>query len=1027
MRIGVVGICILLALGAWATPAVADGDIVVTGMVVDEGRRPQQGAHVEIRHGDVLRRGETDAAGRYRVSLPWPDGTPTGPIAVLARSADEDAALGGWKKVDVDTRRPGPQRAPIVALTHLHLDTLTLRGPDGPMEGVELMLSTGGSYGRRALMPLRSGPGGQVSLRMPKGAYTLVVTDPRWASAERDVNLPRPRERTPTSGVDPQVLQLVPTRSVRVRVLDEESGAPLEGASVRRVTRGRGFEGLPLSAPVVQTDAGGEAVLLRLPVGASVSIGAWTSKPRSSAKLEVAPDQGEVELRLPRAPTYTARWPLADNAHRPPEGAELIFRPNRYEAEDDRSARVEQGHVVLEEYKDTSDYAFAVYEERTAARLRYELVNNEIGEATVMHSLPASFIPAATVRVRLVDEHGAPVAGLRVEVDGWVMIRDAQGRLTRTSMPRGDATDDAGEVAWEGVFFGPCRLKLLRGAGQTLDRVLGEINPRPGSARTYEYVIPTPRTVALHVRLDGTPGLRADLDVYCGGHLDSYEADPAMGIIRFAYRPKQDGTSPSLTVNAGGYVSWSGSIDPAQKGPLRFDVDLRTSLTLSVALVPEPSEWVDGDVIQVQRLDRAKDRWVRQGDCGYARWSCFAIAEVKAKGLACWRLLTGLKAGTYRLVHVPTGVAASSFTIDNSKPIWVTRYVLPTARTVRGRFVTKARIPWSEAWIDDIDAAPGLRWDSEDDERREFRGRGGVKDDGSFEISIAAGADVRLRLSHPLLQPCVFAAPADLDKPLEVLVTPKVILEIPCACRRDKLPEGVTAGAGPFRFSDFLYSDGVLPPSWDRLGLSLEQSAEDAPRVWQAGEDESGRTTWTLLLRTYDAKTQTIRVGLAQGGRHTFFVDFDDRAPFVIRDLRVPAEGLAMGPVPPPRGSRVQVAVRPSARNDVRSVTVYAWPVDDDGPAWHRHTTRIGKRIARGPSHEGRLKPGPVTTLYGLRRGTYRVRVTVQRAHGALDGAPDHVERTLRVDGNKDVPFTADFRTPAEIARAKKRKAGARR
>ena len=47
------------------------------------------------------------------------------------------------------------------------------------------------------------------------------------------------------------------------------------------------------------------------------------------------------------------------------------------------------------------------------------------------------------------------------------------------------------------------------------------------------------------------------------------------------------------------------------------------------------------------------------------------------------------------------------------------------------------------------------------------------------------------------------------------------------------------------------------------------------------------------------------------------------------------------------------------------------------------------------------------------------MRVHLRREHGALDGAPEHIETTVTVDGTSDTTMTADFRTPAERARAK--------
>ena len=971
----------LLAL-AVASATARESELRVTGIVVDEHRIAQPGVEVTAFLRGEERVVTTAADGRFDVRFAARDDGTEPWASVHARADGADGEVGASASVYADGAQPA-----LVVLRPLTAATFTVRLAGEPAPGVALQWRTGSKYSRVLLKTFVSDAAGNVVVRGPSGTYSLLVSDARYAAEERPFSLPR-EDPPEARAYDPWRVDLDPARTLRVRVTDAASGAPVEGARVwRQGTRGSGYD----DPAFVRTDPRGEVVLGRLPTG-RIGIGAFVESPRATGSAEVTVGQTpEVEIRVTREQTHTVRWPIDSTGVALAEGTDVVFRMQAYRKQPDRPARIEDGHVVLREYPEASDYGYAVADERHAALLRYEL--QQQGGSSVPRSLLGTFLTAKPVVLRLLDARGEPVAGQPVLMEGWFLLRDAQGRLTRQHV-HGDTTDAEGRIAWDGMFWEPARVKLLPGPASAAERPLGVLDAGSG-AEEHVFRLGERRSVELHVTLDGVPGLRSDLSIHCDGTVSGYAADGRTGRVEFPVSLGAQDRAVPLSVSAGGFTTWSTALDGSslpEGESLRFDVPLRTVVTLAVVLDPKPDGYVPGEDVQLHGWDESRARWTLESyrsDAGHG--AVLLRLELEEQGIECWHAFPGLAAGRYRLVHAPTGSTTGPFEVSATPAVQTVRFAIPRTRRVTGRLAGAEGISPSDALLEHTSAAAGLDWDTGTAEPAlESRQVGHVNADGTFEVTIPAVATT-IRVRHPLLRTAEFTLPADAVAPVVVSVQKRIVLEIPYV-----VAEGPASSVGD---TSSPYDFHSMTP---RARMEEEQRARawDGPPFVRIRREADGRVTWPLLQRIRPEGESTLLVGFDEPGTHTLLLEVADRVPVLLPEVKVPAERSRIAPVGVPRGSSVEVAVRAPSRNPLGSARAHVVGT----PKGELPETR------RDASADG----GQVLLLAGLPAGTYRLHVDLAWKHRGLEDAPESVEQVVVVDGVTDRKVEIDARPARE-------------
>ncbi|MHC4469538.1 MAG: hypothetical protein ACYS99_01115 [Planctomycetota bacterium] len=707
------------ALEAGAAPAVRPGRVVLRGRIVDRRRRPVAGARICVRaRNGAESRAVSIRTGEYTVRAgPRPDADS---IELSVHATHEKGTAA--RRVTISPGRPGPVILPALVLGPAHRAVIRVTHGDRPVAGVPVR-ALFRIYGNRGLLGREtSDEEGLCRFSgLPEGKLQFVATTERTGRGLVKVELPR-EETAPIE------LTLPEPRPLRIRVLDGDHGRPVAGVTFE-VFDDAGFIRDPYLPPVEipPTDADGRTKVDGIGIDRYLEVRAW--REGYPPAWAAGPPSGDSEwvIRLP--PTRTVTWLVVPGlAPVPPDGAEI-----RLETSDGMHFhwQPKRGHMegnVLTVPKCQKGYVavYGVAPDGSIADLDYDIETD--GGATI------SFRPPRTVRVRLRDHLGRPLAGRQLYLDTDGASLNAGWRWT----------DEEGVALWENVHanFSKVEFESLVLAELDLAKEDGD----------FDITLPEAREVVFRLTVAGKRALpeRYKLSIDGETRRTGLEEDAGGGELRYALHPPEGSGGVPYRLSAEGYHTHWGRISLEGEDPIRIDLDLVPVSVLSALVLPAKEGpfgmWFG---IQLQHFDPEEGAWA------YARGGQIGSWDTDEEG---YIHAADLEAGRYRFVHSESRIASpivdleagerKRTSLDLSDIIEVSgRVVVP-----EGRRFHDVRV---EVEGEPVDTSP---WDD---------GKPGRPVDyktGRFEISVPGGRKLLLRATHPLLacpEPALILAPRD--------------------------------------------------------------------------------------------------------------------------------------------------------------------------------------------------------------------------------------------------------------------------
>lgn len=991
-----VGIAVLLlAIGARMAKAESP---VIEGVVVDERRRPVADATVTARFGTTEVHATSDATGRFRVPLPEGTHPPTG-CAIVARITMDDRPRVAVAHAHIPAA-PHAWPEPLLRLADEDPFTIACTVDGAPAAGVRGVLCWDRWSTATPMLTASTDAEGHLHVRLPRGQYKFVVTDPRYAGTIHSVITPI-SAREDLRGFEQPPLAFKRPRDVRVRVVDLETGAPIEDAYVVAGQARERFQELVPGSPRLRTDAEGVATLTRIPRGMRVGIWAGRQDNTTAGRVEIDAEATEAEVRLTKRATHTIRWPRPRDARTPPVGAAVRFRADVHETTGvDLPLRMTDDAMVLDSYPDDSEFGYAVYEERLAAHLTYDLVHrhdaNDLdpdgGSLEYVHKT-TRFHGLVPFAARVVDADGQALEGALLYLEGRYLLPGADGRLTRGEHVT-LTTDAEGYVRGQGIFFDPVLVKLQGLPEQLGGHPLGRLDPeRDGGASTV-FTLPRVRDVEVHVTIDGEPRLHAGLDVTTLTMLGTARYDAERAIVRFRILHDTSKGHLSFHPQLPGHHEHDTTVDIPDEGPIVVRTDLRTSCAIALQLDPQSAVGHKGGVIELHRLDPSRG-WVYQDDGTWTEGSIHESVDLRFAGHPNWRAFKRLSAGTYRLVHTPSGLVQGPFTIDSSKPVWDVTLRLGSLPIVRGTVHGAKGLLPELAWILEPEGAPSLPWLDEDGGPLHYRTTADAE--GVFQLTLDDRAEGRYVVDHPLCEPAPFTVPEGSTKPIAVTLTPRPHVAIPI-----KVPSVKhLSRANVDELLEFALG-GWTSPLGSRLRSRRKGQLQAPVRVLRRVEQD-GKVTWEPRLAVWRGRDQTLLVPL-EPGTHRLFLDLAGTVPVAMHPIDVPKAGRTLpARVPFLVGARVGVTLAATKEDPLVRATLKATPILAEGdPPFvrsevlgvaHYEDTVINEIVTEG------LPPGRYTLVLDTTTSAGRKR---------------SLTREIRVEGTQSLELGPDLKKPTK-------------
>ncbi len=816
----------------------------------------------------VLAAATTDAAGRYTLSAA---GRPTAiRAALLAQTEDGRAGtVAVWLSAS-------PQTLPTVVLAAAHDITLqvTREGAGVLAARVAAVRRDSGVPGLLALVD--GDQDGRVTLRgLPEGSIEFYATAPGHGRGKLTLRLPRPADAPPAT------LALQGERLLSVYVYDEKTQRPVSGAQVlvgepttMPVPHGPGY--LP-PLPALRTDRRGYVVVRRLGSAETIYVNARASgyafAPWWRSKAQTAPPkQSEVRIALPRQ--RVVRLPVVvDEVPAPADGT--LLRVDSRGAQRDAGgmlrARMDRGDVVLEGLGSGMVMGSLIAPDGSLAS--FTVAAGATEGPTISFRLPR------TVRVRVSEQGGAPVAGMPLKLG-------AGGRAPAIAPA---VTDDDGIAVFEGV--GGDRVSLLRGESQhpmggpvlaTLDLTAG--------IDVHEVVLAPGIDVLLTLRIDGVAALPPHYSILVAGRrIDAarIEENADTGELRCRVRPPTADGAVRIELHPEGFLKETVEAD-ARDDRVEETFDLREAGRL-IARVTPPD---DGEyTLQLQRREKGAENWVpaQLPTPGMA-----ARPRGGARGEDGTHTYDGLAPGRYRVfdrrarqASEPADVGIGSLAevaLDLSGAQWIVGHVVAPAGTnlSQARIVVDGRDDVSSIWS-------GVRPNAQ----------------GMFRVRGSRDTPVTLRVTHPTLRAAGRGGHAT-----------------------------VRAGAGEV---ELRLEAG---PELHFRVVGYEQASTPTGGLWHAPLTvhlvPEGATSARPTAIQPVADGGLFRAGGFAAGTYTLWITFGrGHAPLVRPGLVLGSTTIDLGTLTPPRGSNLRVRIAGLAERP--TAAVWATVNHEGEPAYTRH------------------------------------------------------------------------------------------
>ncbi len=928
------------ALAAGELPANSSEALNATGRwigrAVDERRMPVESAALELRvAGEPSWSGATSSDGGFVIPLRTPREALAGKrVALFVRSPDGAVAMRncplpgrepprGYAAPTADDGPPTVDLGVLVLQASCSL-TVNVMQSGVPARGARVE-ALGSGVSPIVLARATADSNGAAKFdSLPPGLLRVSATLEELAGIS-SAFLPHDESLS---------LELAPTQSYDVEVVDALSGAPVPGAWIlisEALAVAASFDTDPMSRqeyttlvalerePLV-TDENGRARVERLPSNGrfqiAVEADGYRSRPdpydRRNGAVSLSSKESITRVALRQLGGRTVRWPIAaGEVPAPPEGASIALRwaPGAGFGREGLAlppGRIQDGKLVVDALE-TDGGLLATAPDGALAQAWIDPKSAD-GEAI-------AFRRPRTVEVTVRDAGGAAVPGVAV-------IARNQGNNPLCDYVRTDGEGRAeltglyGELA--DVFVQPpnARLSAFRA---------GSVNLEHGDARL-EVSLPSTFLARVRVLIGGAPQLPSRLR--CAPL--ALEELPERGELRFELAAPSQGELASVVIAAVGYSPASVKIaTPADGSEALAEVELTPAGELWIELRRDPAQQVE---VLVERFDEKSGAWGPDRELGMFN----GLRSPNGPG-GGFRV-AGLRAGRWRALDKRTGVASND--AELLAGVLQARVVLDLANV---QWVTgRVEVPAGESVTSAVVLVDGL--DSHSDLRRELPGAAApsgarVSADGAFKLQIPGDREVTLRPWHPWLAPAegsVVSTRTGLTGVTLKLAAGRE-LRIPTANLTDARVKQLRVGA-------WSSGSGASPKQWSFAPIvdSFARTADLAPGRWNLWIDAGPRfapvelrdveigggvtTLASLELHSGASVRVRVRANAGESAPRIYVVVSSNAEPKYWRDVNSQGEsevlvsGLGAG----------QFAVRISSIMDLREAKHFDVELDGD-------------------------------------------------------------------------------------------------
>lgn len=796
------------------------------GRAVDERRMPVENAALELRiAGAPSWSGATSSDGSFEIPLRTPRETLVGKrVTLLVRSPDGAVAartcpLPGLGPLRGYTPPPANDGPPTVDLGVLVLQascSLTVNVTQGGVPARGARVEVLGSGASPIVLARGTADSNGVARldSLPPGLLRISAALEEFAGVS-SAFLPHDESLS---------IELVPTQSFDVEVVDALNDAPVSGARIlvsESLAVAASFDIDPMSRqefmtvvalerdPLV-TDENGRARVERLPSNGrfqiAVEADGYRSRPdpydRRNGAVTLSSKEPVARVALRRLGGRTVRWPIvAGEVPAPPEGAPIVLRwaPGADFGRDGLElppGRIQDGMLVIDGLE--SDGGLLAQAPDGALAQAWIDPESDVGEAL-------AFRRPRTVEVTVRDAGGAAVPGAAV-------IARNQGNNPLCDYVR---TDGEGRAKLTGLYGGLADVFVQPPSARQSAVRAGSVNLEQGDARL-EVSLPSTFLASVRVLIDGAPQLPSRLR--CAP--PALEELPERGELRFELVAPPQGELASVVISAVGYSTASVKIAPPADGSEALaEVELTPAGELWIELRRDPAQQVE---VLVERLDEKSGAWGQDRELGMFN----GLRSPNGPG-GSFRV-AGLRAGRWRALDKRTGVASNE--AELLAGVAQARVVLDVANV---QWVTgRVEVPAGESVTSAVVLVDGL--DSNSGPRRELPGAAApsgarVSADGAFKVQIPGDREVTLRPWHPWLAPAegsVVSTRTGLTGVTLKLAAGRE-LRIPSANLTDARVKHLRVGA-------WSSASGASPTQWTFAPIadSFARTADLAPGRW---------------------------------------------------------------------------------------------------------------------------------------------------------------------------------------------------
>lgn len=579
-----------------AEPDVVDAGtgVVLVGRVVDPRRVPVADARVTARFpGRAPYDTRTDREGRYELAV----GERPAMLTVGTLRARTDDGRVGAGPVSLQPSTPARRDVPALVVDQALAFDVRVEHAGAPRPDARVVVARQ-VWGR--VTPILEGTtdaeGRFRADGVLPGHVGVFVAAEGYGRNVVGLHLPRVEE-------GPVVVELLEERRLTVRVVDQATQRPVEGARVHVADRNPTGPVLQLgllpSVTVPPTGPDGVTTVPTLNARDAYYVEATAEgyalpDPRLDPPRAIEPDAREVTRELRRF--RTVRFPVkTGSAPVPRDDTPLelellawmapVFAP-------DAAARLEAGHLVVTGLPPTLGMGRVRTPEGRTARFT--------AVADKAEGPPVTFVQALEARVRIVERGRGPLKGVRVRWRGGLAFGDPQVAVT----------DAKGEATLSGMEAGEITVMLLTSSDPYRGVAVGTIALNEGNADELHVLeIEPPHALTIEVSLDGEPGLPPAYDLRIGRRWvtpTEIEEDPEAGALTVLARTPGRGEPLPVQLRARGYTSGEATIRGG--GAETVAVSLRKAAELTVHVAPP----ADGDVaLVIERYDPEQGTWAR--------------------------------------------------------------------------------------------------------------------------------------------------------------------------------------------------------------------------------------------------------------------------------------------------------------------------------------------------------------------------------------------------------------------------------